>query len=580
MPVPHQGYSHPPCQTHEMEPLIDAAVSPIRALTEPVVRCWQRWPRVLLTLGALLYVSVLVIWASNNSDKSIDDAKLSAVEEESLVPVRPLPSDELVPRRLQCVAWRATGRCRPNGPREPQNDKKCSDTIVNDMSGFCEVEDIDTGERFRVMQRHCTSLKGNVKFRCSDSSAFVNYRFKGRAAVEKALDTGFSLPHVAERGQSPRDGIVMVVYPKLLASAYATVRVLREVLNCRLPIEIWFHVDEIGNDFGLLAPLQQLAIFVGNVSFHPMYNPRAKVFLSKVFAIYNSHFERVLFLDADNVPTRDPTFLFASPEFQANGAVFWPDFWHPRRTLFNLQARSMLWELLDIPFVDMFEQESGQLLVDRSWHAAPLELVYFYAFHEPNFIEKLEVVYGDKDLFRLAWIKLKASFHMIDALPAMAGRSINGSFCGMTMVQHDAVGEILFLHRNQHKLTGERDEELEKAAADNPVISPENALGAPQPDGYPDPVIWTHLLSFRKDANRKFYTIDAYRAAPQFPQSQPCYGKRYVEKQKLFELQELANFSFAGIETDIRHFAMEAAKLRHAQATARVGEQSTNFTRD
>jgi len=207
-----------------------------------------------------------------------------------------------------------------------------------------------------------------------------------------------------------------------------------------------------------------------------------------------------------------------------------------------------------------------------------LELVYFYAFHEPNFFEKLQVVYGDKDLFRLAWLKLQAPFHMIEALPAMAGRAINGSFCGMTMVQHDAEGEVLFLHRNQHKLTGERDVRMEKAAQANPLVPPEEALGAPQPDGYPDPVIWTHLLSFRKGANKKLYSIDAYRAAPQFPQWQPCYGRRYVEEQKVFVLQEFANLSFAGIETDIRRFAVEAAQLRHAQDIARVRAHPSNNT--
>ncbi|GMF28074.1 unnamed protein product [Phytophthora lilii] len=566
-----QACSQPPHQTHETEPLIEAPASPIRALSDPVVQCWRRWPRVLLVLTAFVYVLALVVWASNNADRTVDSQKASAAQEQAVVPVNPLPSGELVPRRLQCVAWRATGKCRSNGPREPQNDKNCSDVIVGGMSGFCEVEDMDTGERFQVMRRQCTSLKGNINFRCSDAPAFANYHVEGHEAVQKALVPGFLLPHANDGGQTAHDGILMVVYPKLLASAYATIRVLRDVLKCQLPIEIWFHVDEIGSDYGLLAPLQQLAIFVGGVSFHPMYNPRAKGFLSKIFAIYNSHFDRVLFLDADNVPVRDPSFLFASNEFEANGAVFWPDFWHPRHTLFNLQARSMLWELVDMPFVDMFEQESGQLLVDRTRHAAPLELVYFYAFHEPNFFEKMEVVYGDKDLFRLAWMKLKAPFHMIEALPAMAGRAINGSFCGMTMVQHDASGEVLFLHRNQHKLTGERDERMEKAALENKVVPPEEALGAPRADGYPDPVIWTHILSFRKDANRRFYSVDAYRADPQFPKWQPCYGTRFVEKQKRFELREFANFLFSGIETDIRRFAMEAVRIRNAQSVARAG---------
>ncbi|KAG6611903.1 Tryptophan--tRNA ligase [Phytophthora cinnamomi] len=66
----------------------------------------------------------------------------------------------------------------------------------------------------------------------------------------------------------------------------------------------------------------------------------------------------------------------------------------------------------------------------------------------------LKLVYGDKDLFRLVWMKLKALFHVMDTLPALAGRYINGSLCGTES-----------------------------------VVPASEALGAPQEDGYPDPVL-------------------------------------------------------------------------------------------
>ncbi|OWY95753.1 hypothetical protein PHMEG_00034164 [Phytophthora megakarya] len=543
-----------------MEPLIETRTSKLRKV---IAQYWQRWPRTLFVLGAFVYVSLLLICIPDTSATS----KLQEFSTREQFQTQSVAIDQTHNqaklRHFQCVAWRATSKCRPNGPRLSQNDKNCSEVIVNDESGYCEIEDVNSGERFHVMRRYCNGLKHNVPFRCSSAPDFANFHIEGYTAVEKTRIPGFSLPNTVGSSRAQRDGIVMVVYPKLLPSAYATIRVLRNVLNCKLPIEIWFHVDEINGDYAQLAPLQRLAVNVRGISFHPMYNPNAKGFLSKIFAIYNSHFDRVLFLDADNVPVRDPTFLFSTREFIMNGAVFWPDFWHPRRTLFNLHARSMLWELIDTPFKDMFEQESGQLLIDRTRHAAPLELVYFYAFHRPNFFEKLELVYGDKDLFRLAWLKLEAPYHMIKAVPAMAGRSINGSFCGMTMVQHDAEGEVLFLHRNQHKLTGMENEY--------------NAgIGAPQSDEYPDLVIWTHLLSFRNNTNTNLYLIDAYRAAPEFPQSQPCYGKRNVENQKLFELQDITRMSFAGIEADIRHFAFEAARIRQSREVQWVGEYPNN----
>ncbi|KAL3658729.1 hypothetical protein V7S43_016364 [Phytophthora oleae] len=529
--------------------LDDVSVVPFRYLL------WRTMAYLHLAVFFTLLLLVFNVRAAVEIDDMLVDSNNSLPGESRLLPSIATPS-----RHLRCVGWRATRNCTPDGTREPQNDKSCDDVITGGTSGYCEVEDVDSGERFQVMRAHCSGLQRQSFFRCSEASYFAGFRDHVHAVVEKTRTPGFSLPNVAS-GQHPRDGIVMVVYPKLLASAYAGIRLLRDVLHCHLPIEIWFHVDEIGEDLVLLAPLQRLAIYIGGISFHPIYNQRAKGFLSKVFAIYNSHFDRVLFLDADNVPVRDPTFLFSTMEFEANGAIFWPDFWHPRRTLFNLHARSMVWELLDLPFVDMFEQESGQLLVDRTRHAAPLELVYLYTFHEPNYFEKLNLVYGDKDLFRLAWLKLVAPFYMIETVPAMAGRVVNGSFCGMTMVQHDANGDVLFLHRNQHKLTGEPDERIAKGVAESMVIPPPEAEdGGESPDEYPDPIIWTHILSFSKNASTALYWVDAYRASPEFPQWQPCYGCRYVDNLPFFELQTFSEQKFAGIESDLRYYALESRK--------------------
>lgn len=43
-------------------------------------------------------------------------------------------------------------------------------------------------------------------------------------------------------------------------------------------------------------------------------------------AIARSSFSEVLYLDSDNVPLVDPTFLFDSPTYQKHGIVLWPDF--------------------------------------------------------------------------------------------------------------------------------------------------------------------------------------------------------------------------------------------------------------
>ncbi|TDH66481.1 uncharacterized protein CCR75_003270 [Bremia lactucae] len=382
----------------------------------------------------------------------------------------------------------------------------------------------------------------------------------------------------------------MVVYPKIVPSAYASIRALREVLLCSLPIELWYRKKEMDAAPYSMAPLRQLAQVHRNVTFREIINKKAIGFDAKVFAIYHSHFDSILFLDSDNVPVRDPSFLFESQEFTDTGAIFWPDFWHPKHSIFNIHSQSLLWELLDQAFVDMFEQESGQLVIDRRRHGAALELVKFYSFHTPNFFKNLKLVHGDKDLFRLAWLKLKLPFYMIDVPPAVAGKAINNSFCGIAMAQHDIYGDVLFLHRNTRKLTGELKRVHPKTATSLPVtperllsqsnervihtieetreklkkasISLMPTLDIPEVDGYPDAIYWTHLLSFRTAPERNHYKIDVHVALDGFPKGQTCYGVvDMMMKNKYFYFQPFANLSFSNLETDLRRYAMNAAQI-------------------
>lgn len=504
--------------------------------------------------------------------------------------LKPFPVWETKLRRLRCIGWRATDNCSPDGPRLPSLDETCNRVIAFGASGYCEVQDKDTGENFRVMQRHCSSVRDTARFRCSEAWDFALFPQKSREAAAKAQDSNFLLPNIkADYQQQPRDGIVMVVYPKLLASAFATIRALHEVLDCQLPIELWFRPQEMKYFPEAFAQLQEWSSKKdGSITFREISKPGVTGFATKVFAIYHSFFERVLFLDADNVPVRDPSFLFDSPEFQDTGAVFWPDFWHPGKTIFNIQPHSLIWELLDLPFVSMFEQESGQLLVDRRRHAASMELVKFFTLHRPNHFDKMKLAHGDKDLFRFAWLKLGATFHMIESPPAVAGKVVNGSFCGMTMVQFDAKGEVLFLHRNSHKLMGTprrkavnmkaaairraRNKRLRMKMAEADRITldrkdealvetPSPTLEAPEPDGYPDMAIWTHLVSLRNTSRRSDYRIRSYEAYPDFEHGQNCYGQRYLNQSQHFVIQEFANLSYAGLETELRRFAMEGARF-------------------
>ncbi|KAG3117669.1 hypothetical protein PI125_g3575 [Phytophthora idaei] len=366
-----------------------------------------------------------------------------------------------------CLGWHQTGECSPDGPREPDNDASCSTNIKAGASGYCLLKNEATGEEVQVMRVNCSSMRDEIRFNCRQAADF--------ARVAPQIDALIAAKQQEVKQNEdvqlhPTNGVLMVMYPKLLASVYSTVRLLR-TYNCSLPVELWYLENEMGtNPLNESRVLQSLVKDYGPISLRGIAEADVDGFNTKVFALAHSELDQVLFLDADNSPVRDPTYLFSTPEFVENGAIFWPDFWHPMNTIFNINKESLLWELMGTPYVDMFEQESGQLLIDRRRSGVALKIVQFLALRKPDHFERFKLLHGDKDLFRLAWLKTNTSFYMIQTPAAAAGLVKGKQFCGMTMVQHDPQGEILFLHHNGKKLIGE--EETSKTR------------------------VWTHLQSF------------------------------------------------------------------------------------
>ncbi|KAI9980579.1 hypothetical protein PInf_009881 [Phytophthora infestans] len=337
--------------------------------------------------------------------------------------------------KFTCLGWHQTGGCSPDGPRKTQNDASCSTDIKAGASGYCLLKN-EAGEEVQAMRVNCSSLRDEVRFNCHQAVDFVRVAPQIDALIAAKRQ---EIKQNEAVQLHPTNGVLMVMYPKLLASVYSTVRLLR-FYNCSLPIELWYLESEMGTN-----PLNESRVLQSLVNEDTCGRPLGVN--TKVFALARSELDQVLFLDADNSPARDPTYLFSTPTFVENGANFWPDFWHPKNTIFNINKESLLWELVGTPYVDMFEQESGQLLIDRRRSEVALEIVQFLALRKPNHFERLKLLHGDKDLFRLAWLKTNTSFHMIQTPAAAAGSVIGNQFCGMTMVQHDPQGDILFLQQ-------------------------------------------------------------------------------------------------------------------------------------
>lgn len=255
-------------------------------------------------------------------------------------------------------------------------------------------------------------------------------------------------------------GIVTSIYDAEFASGWVLLSELVR-LGVRLPIEVFYRPGEL-QDWQLAAlrtlPLDMsLRVLQANVG----------GFQVKPFAILESSFEEVLWIDADNVPLRDPACLFEDPEYIEKGSLFWRDvsgadrakFWHPE---------SFVWTVFNVPHNDSEEFDTGQLLINKKRCWVELALTthvngladFYYRF-----------VHGDKDTFRLCWWSiflmrgngLRQINTLEDPKHVPYGFMPYGPFHigrpnpwrkwggGSVMVQRDRRGEPLFNHRTINK---------------------------------------------------------------------------------------------------------------------------------
>jgi FkbM family methyltransferase len=251
-------------------------------------------------------------------------------------------------------------------------------------------------------------------------------------APEQASRFIQTIPRYPAKRFSGRGIVICGGGVKYFANAWVCIHRLR-FHGCQLPIELWYNGrTELDRKMeGLLAPLGVSCINARTVmNRHPFRNPLG--WELKSYAVLHSRFEQVLFLDADNVPVRNPEFLFASPEFIETGALFWPDF---RR----LSRQRPIWRLCGVKYQGEPEFESGQMVIDKSKCWRPLNLAFWYNDHSEFFYR---YIHGDKETFHMAWRRLDAPYSMVP-FPI---EPLDGTMC-----QHDFRGERLFQHRNLRK---------------------------------------------------------------------------------------------------------------------------------
>jgi hypothetical protein len=238
-------------------------------------------------------------------------------------------------------------------------------------------------------------------------------------------------------------GIVMAAGgPRHFTNAWVTLHVLRRLLRCTLPIQVWYlgPGEMSAKMLDLLRPLDVECVDALQVrEQHPMR--RLGGWECKPYAIVHSRFREVLWIDADNVPLVDPIFLFEDDGFKESGAIFWPD-------LTSLPPDHPIWRICRVHWRDEPEVESGQMVLDKARCWAPLQMaLHLNAWSDIYY----RYVYGDKETFHLAWRMLGQPYAMPAQLPRKAigywSRAPETDGGAWTLFQHDQTGREIFHHR-------------------------------------------------------------------------------------------------------------------------------------
>lgn len=275
--------------------------------------------------------------------------------------------------------------------------------------------------------------------------------------VSAILQRAGSYPPAAFKGR----GIVIVGGgSRYSPPAFACVTFIRKS-GCQLPIEVWAPPKE-PVPAGVVQQFLALGALVKNLGdvYHKDMHKSLRRYVSKPAAILASSFKEVLLLDSDNIPLRDPTYLFDQQLYSGSGVLTWPDFW-------KCEAKPAAWDALGIPTSMRPEgsHESGQLLIDKETNWQALLLALYLNFCGDVFYPMLSNRgQGDKETLPYAWLSLAAAQHQSTMRYGLVPHGVmavgvweNGQHNGFAMLQRGPEGGALFLHAHMPKVNLEVD---------------------------------------------------------------------------------------------------------------------------
>jgi len=205
---------------------------------------------------------------------------------------------------------------------------------------------------------------------------------------------------------------------KYFINAYLNVKLLR-FLGCKLPIE-WFYIPGECDDRHerIVANLSDVTFreIKGLPNLTPNLPRDGGGWQSKFFAILQSTFDNVIYLDSDCFCQTDPTFLLSCDEFKKYAAMMWYDgfSWNLYQPWFNKNLEELRRQFPSVRFNTPMTFETGQLVISKNRLG---DIIYYATELNRWWHRTFRLSLGDKEALYIACETYQRPFYAVPRFP-------------------------------------------------------------------------------------------------------------------------------------------------------------------
>ena len=238
-----------------------------------------------------------------------------------------------------------------------------------------------------------------------------------------------------------------------LFQSLISINILR-TSGCTLPIEL-FYADEselTEENIRLLETLHVTCINIQSVSLFENYN--AKNFSIKALALYLSSFDETIWIDADIIPLINFDRLFDIAAYKAHHHLFFEDiFSYDKKENGMTQTTKLVYERLGVTLEKGTpETDSGMFM----FHKSKLHPTCISFIVSLNCSQRLlyKLVYGDKELYRLAIMMVNTTFCSNELTPRCIGKYFEKEklMCGNAVILETIDFPNIAIHMTLHSV--------------------------------------------------------------------------------------------------------------------------------